>query len=255
MSQITIPSSARESLRHLSLDVAPVAMRDPKPVTTKVAQQVFEARPINDLIFTFMPINDQDRMKRVSQCCLAAAKRVQLVLVYQALPEGDLWRQYAGVNALKGVVIRNFPAPIQRPLSNYPARCMAGFEQTTPGQFSFYKFERHEFTHEARLPLLPSLTVRECIVVGLDARTRYLKEKENSCCTPSVSRGPGCLDAIRFISVSLFEHCCFKSALTIKFGWLTTWRENGGADATQSRAPLERKGNDLKNPDSKDKNV
>lgn len=198
-----------------------------------IAIRVLTIPKMNDDLLSFMEIDDLARLASVSK--LIPRKTITEVVrkrVHADLAKHDfgLWISIGGKNALKGVTIRNFPTLVQPPLSNYPVRCMAGFERNADGAFSVYQMERVQHVAHPRLPCLPDwIQSQDAILSGPNNRGMF--EDEGGCCPP-YGKGPGCLEAIRVISLSLFQCCCIKTHS--RTGWITTFQENGGKFQTEA---------------------
>lgn len=154
------------------------------------AMQVILAPRLNEHLMSFMEIDDLERLKLASKKIpQAPMERVVRERVFTELTKSLSPHDYRIKDALvsrtkdplKGVPIRNFPQPVRAPLSNYPGRCMTGFEQRAPGIFTAYTFIREDFVLKPRLPCLPDcLWARTTWFQGMRAGGPVLPERDNN---------------------------------------------------------------------------
>ncbi|MFI5334128.1 MAG: hypothetical protein ACHQT8_03050 [Chlamydiales bacterium] len=170
-----------------------------KPVTTQAAEKVLACSPLNNLLFSFMPFNDRDRMKGVSKTCEQSAKHLERLDLLRLFPK-SAYALVGGEEGVKRIKIRNFPIHVESPLSNYPD-FMAGWEQSKKGVFAFYLIHTGVRTTSASSCLPKHTTERrkELSYFNSDG-VRVIRriEWQTSCCA-SMSREPGCLAGIAFM--------------------------------------------------------
>lgn len=110
-----------------SLSLQPAASALQRPGKTNVGDRVFSAPWLNDRILKFLPIINQDQMKRVSKSCLASAERLQrqdlcsiLIGHLDRIPP-VLMDDKKRIELVKSAPIRNFHREeIEIPFSQYP---------------------------------------------------------------------------------------------------------------------------------------
>lgn len=223
---------------------------------TSIATRVIMTPKFNEHLMSFIDTESLMRMQLVAK--KIPHEQIEKIIrqrLFDVLPEDHFWKQWGGNNALRGVTIRNVFVRIESPLSDYPGTCLAGFEKIGD-KLQYYTLERDRPSKTPRLPCLPKWTT-ECRVKLRGEIPPYLDEREPVCCEfRLLSNGPGCWSAIRYLSCSLFEWCCFTPGRNPNFGWLST-QQAYGENIYASRAPEKKEEADevdLENP-VKDKNV
>ena len=126
------------------------------------AMRVLANHYLNTQLFSFMGVDDLERLKlaskKIPQEPIEKIIRGRLIQTF-AKNKYSVVTRY-GKDALNGIAVRNFPAPIRPPYTNLPGHHMVGFEQLAPGHFSVYHFERYEFFLEPRCSCLPNWVAR-----------------------------------------------------------------------------------------------